>query len=577
VRFAKANRQGVRGHTLVWHNQLPNWLTQGVADGSIDGEELRCLLRKYVTEQVKHFKGHVYQWDVVNEVFNDDGTLRDSIWLRHLGPSYIADAFRWAHAADPRAKLYVNDYNVEGVNAKSTAYYELVKRLRAEGVPVHGFGAQGHLAVQYGLPTDAAANLKRFDELGVETSFTEVDVRMILPADRTKLARQAETYRLLLGACLATARCTSFTVWGFTDKFSWVPEWFEGEGAATLYDEAYAAKPAYCAAREELRAAGYGVKRFYADAWSAPGYMKTNGTDTHGGTLRAEWRRAYADYLLQYTKFYKQEGIGITDLSFTNEPDLATSYASMQFTPEQAVAMAKVLGTTLKGTGIGQVCCDATGWKQQEEYTKAIEADPEADKAVTTHAGHPYRNDSTSPLPTDNRVWMSEWSPDGNTWNENWDDTTTWDGIAVAEQIHRTLTDARANGYIYWFGASLGATRGLIQLDGANYHVSKRLWALAAYSRYIRPGATRMAATPPDPALKVSAYRNKDGSQVVEILNTGTADIDATFAVESGKSNGKVYRTDRNHSLTQVGTAEVDNDELRLRLPAWALTTIVLK
>ncbi|MDT9684003.1 endo-1,4-beta-xylanase [Streptomyces sp. TRM76323] len=254
VRFAQRNGQAVRGHTLVWHSQLPAWLTSGVADGSIDAAELRRILRDHVTTQVKHFKGEIYEWDVVNEVFNEDGTLRESIWLQKLGPSYIADAFRWAHAADPKAKLFFNDYNVEGVNAKSTAYYDLAVRLRQQGVPVHGFGIQGHLDIGYGFPQDVQANLERFAALGMRTAFTEVDVRMTLPVDDAKLARQADDYRRLLAACLNVRRCTSFTVWGFTDKYSWVPEWFSGQGAANLLDEEYAAKPAYTAVRHELAA-----------------------------------------------------------------------------------------------------------------------------------------------------------------------------------------------------------------------------------------------------------------------------------------------------------------------------------
>ena len=177
---------------------------------------------------MKRYKGKIQQWDVVNEVFEEDGSPRNSIWLRELGPSYIADAFRWAHAADPKAKLFLNDYNVEGVNAKSTAYYELAKRLRAEGVPVQGFGAQGHLAIQYGFPGQVAENLARFGALGMRTAFTEVDVRMILPVDETKSATQASYYRRLLDACLGARSCTSFTVWGFTDKYSWVPGVFDG-------------------------------------------------------------------------------------------------------------------------------------------------------------------------------------------------------------------------------------------------------------------------------------------------------------------------------------------------------------
>ncbi|HEY9331221.1 MAG TPA: endo-1,4-beta-xylanase [Streptomyces sp.] len=251
VDFAGANGQLVRGHTLLWHNQLPAWLTEG----DFGADELRAILRKHITDEAGHFKGRIWQWDVVNEAFNDDGTLRDSIWLRKLGPGYIADAFRWAHRADPKAKLFINDYNIEGVNAKSTALYDLVVELRKQHVPIDGVGIQGHLSVQYNAPHDIADNMKRFDDLGLETAITEADVRIPMPSDSTKQEAQAEGYDVLLRGCLLTRRCTDFTVWGFTDKYSWVPDTFEGEGAANLFDENYMAKPAYKALIQDLKLA----------------------------------------------------------------------------------------------------------------------------------------------------------------------------------------------------------------------------------------------------------------------------------------------------------------------------------
>ncbi|MFC0527859.1 endo-1,4-beta-xylanase [Phytohabitans kaempferiae] len=256
VRFARQNGQGVRGHTLLWHNQNPEWLTQGVADGSIDATELRKILKQHIFDVAGHFRGKVYAWDVANEVIDDNGNLRDTFWLQKLGPGYIADAFRWAHQADPKAKLYINDYNVEGLNAKTDAYYALVKQLKKDRVPIHGFGMQGHLGVQYGFDGRALQNVQRFEALGLETSFTEVDVRMIMPTDNAKLQAQANGYSVLLRACLLAKRCTSYTVWGFTDKYSWVPGWFDGEGAANLLDENYGQKPAYQAVSQTLAVAG---------------------------------------------------------------------------------------------------------------------------------------------------------------------------------------------------------------------------------------------------------------------------------------------------------------------------------
>jgi len=252
VDFARSHGQTVRGHTLVWHSQNPAWLTEA----AFTPAQLREILRRHILDEVGHFKGRIWHWDVVNEAFNEDGTLRDTIWLRNLGPGYIADAFRWAHQADPEAQLFLNDYNNEGINPKTDAYYALVKRLRAEHVPVDGYGVQGHLALQYDFPADVTANLRRFDALGLQTAFTEVDVRMILPADAVKTQAQAQGFATLLRSCLLVRRCVSYTVWGFTDKYSWVPGVFDGQGAATPYDEALTPKPAYFALRDTLAVAG---------------------------------------------------------------------------------------------------------------------------------------------------------------------------------------------------------------------------------------------------------------------------------------------------------------------------------
>jgi endo-1,4-beta-xylanase len=252
VDFARAHGQTVRGHTLVWHSQNPAWLTQG----TFTPAELRSILRKHIFDEVGHFKGRIWHWDVVNEAINDDGTLRDTIWLRTLGPGYIADAFRWAHQADPRAQLFLNDYNNEGVNPKSNAYYALVRKLRAEGVPVQGYGMQGHLATQYGFPASVLDNVRRFDRLGVQTAFTEVDVRIVLPVDTAEVQAQAEGFTTLLRACLLAKHCVSYTIWGFTDRYSWVPTVFPTEGSATPSDENLNRKPAYFALRDTLALAG---------------------------------------------------------------------------------------------------------------------------------------------------------------------------------------------------------------------------------------------------------------------------------------------------------------------------------
>ena len=263
VAEARRNGQQIHGHTLLWHNQLPAWLTDGVASGDIDSAELRDIVRNHIRTVVGHFKGKVRAWDVVNEAFTDGANpvLRDTIFRQHLGENYIADALRWAHDADPRAKLFLNDYAIDNVNAKSTAYFEYAKTLRAQRVPLHGMGFQGHLDLQYPIPIDANENLARFDRLGMETAFTEVDVRYFLPGDTYKTAGQVGSFTVLLQACLLTPRCVMFTLWGFTDRYSWVPGFFDGQGEATPLDVNFQPKPAYTGLQLTLAAASAGPRR----------------------------------------------------------------------------------------------------------------------------------------------------------------------------------------------------------------------------------------------------------------------------------------------------------------------------
>ncbi|MFF0309183.1 endo-1,4-beta-xylanase [Streptosporangium sp. NPDC004379] len=252
VAFAEQNGQQVHGHTLVWHSQTPSWVE------NLDATGMRSAMNNHIAKVVGRYADNpvVKSWDVVNEAFNEDGTMRDSFWYRKLGSGYIADAFRAARAADPDAKLCINDYNVEGVNSKSTGMYNLVKTLRGQGVPIDCVGFQGHLSLQYGFPGQVKENVQRFADLGVDVRFTEIDIRMKTPRDSSKDAQQATYYRNIMDACLAVSRCVGVTIWGFTDKYSWVPDTFPGEGAALPYDENYGRKPAYTAIHDALAAGG---------------------------------------------------------------------------------------------------------------------------------------------------------------------------------------------------------------------------------------------------------------------------------------------------------------------------------
>jgi endo-1,4-beta-xylanase len=272
VQFAEQNHQLVRGHVLLWHNQLPNWLTTGVANGTIGNAQLLDLLHKHITDEVTHFKGKIWQWDVANEFFTDSNPSQlnpNDFWVSHLGPGVIADAFRWAHAADPHALLFYNDYNIageDGSNAKSNAAYAWIQQMLAQGVPINGVGDQGHLDTQYGFPTQMAADLQRFADLGLKTAITEADVRTFVdgpttqvPTDHLATFAHPYEYSQMLQACLAVKACISFTVWGFGDADSWVPGFFTGEGFANIYDVNLTPKPAYTALQQDLKLAAYGA------------------------------------------------------------------------------------------------------------------------------------------------------------------------------------------------------------------------------------------------------------------------------------------------------------------------------
>jgi endo-1,4-beta-xylanase len=278
VAFAKQNGQLVRGHTLMWHNQIPAWLTTGVGNGSINNTQLRAILQKHITDEVTHFKGKIWQWDVANEFFANawdpnplpDGVNGDDFWVQHLGEGIIADAFRWAHAADPHALLFYNDFNIggeDGTNAKFDAVLAFVSKLKHQGVPIDGVGNQGHLDTQFGFPTALTQDLQAYTNAGFKVAITEADVRTFVettdanqtPTDFLATFAQPYEYSQMLKACLAVKNCISFTVWGIDDADSWVPGVFAGEGYADIYDVSLNPKPAYFDLQQDLTLAAKGA------------------------------------------------------------------------------------------------------------------------------------------------------------------------------------------------------------------------------------------------------------------------------------------------------------------------------
>ncbi|KAI5780416.1 glycosyl hydrolase family 10 protein [Geopyxis carbonaria] len=240
VEWAQTNSKLVRGHTLVWHSQLPAWVS-----ALTDKDALTAALENHVTTLVKHFAGKIYAWDVVNEIFNEDGTFRDSVFYNVLGVDFVALAFRAAAAADPAAKLYINDYNLDYSGPKLEALISLVNDLIAADVPIHGIGSQAHLVAGASMIDTLATPLQALADTGLEVALTELDIRVPDPADEAALAGQQGDYEAAVGACVAVEKCVGVSVWGVSDKDSWIPDTFSGYGEGLLFDDAVEKKPAY--------------------------------------------------------------------------------------------------------------------------------------------------------------------------------------------------------------------------------------------------------------------------------------------------------------------------------------------
>jgi endo-1,4-beta-xylanase len=256
VAFAQSHNMKVRGHTLVWHNQVPKWVTEG----NFPSSKLADILGDYVNRVMSHFQNKVYAWDVVNEAFKDDGSMRSTIWYDQPGigagdgTRYIEKVLGWARAADPASKLFYNDYDAEEINRKSDAIYAMAKDFLKRGVPLDGIGFQTHISLKFDDPAKLESfrkNLERFAKLGLELQITELDIRLN-DSSPASLAAQAKLYGEITALCVQQPSCKALQTWGFTDRHSWIPQFYKGQGWALLWDENYQKKPAYEAVRSAL-------------------------------------------------------------------------------------------------------------------------------------------------------------------------------------------------------------------------------------------------------------------------------------------------------------------------------------
>ena len=188
----------------------------------------------------------------MNEVLEDSGSFRNSVFYRLLGEEFIDIAFKHAATVDPAAKLYLNDYNLDYSSSKLTNTVAILNRLKAAGVPIHGVGTQSHLVVGNGAIPTFGTTLTTLASTGLDIAITELDIRMTTPSDATKVAQQNKDFKSVHAACLAQSKCVGITVWGVDDGHSWIPSTFSGQGDGLLWNSSYQKKAAYTAVAESL-------------------------------------------------------------------------------------------------------------------------------------------------------------------------------------------------------------------------------------------------------------------------------------------------------------------------------------
>lgn len=248
INFSSQNTQRVHGHTLLWHQSLPAWLQNYTGDSAT----LENILKTHIQTVVTHFKGKVVSWDVVNEAFEDNGTLRNSLWRQKLGADYVARCFTYAHEADPDAKLFYNDYGHEYSATKRAAIINFVNGLKSRGIPIHGIGLQMH--TRYSQPTaNLAEAINTAAGTGLLVHISELDIALnpdnvaglvLTPA---MAALQADAYKFIVKTYYAIPAAQQFgiTTWNVTDADSWLRSTYNRPDWPLPFDDNYQRKPAY--------------------------------------------------------------------------------------------------------------------------------------------------------------------------------------------------------------------------------------------------------------------------------------------------------------------------------------------
>ena len=280
VSWARANGRKVHGHNLIWCSDTytPAWVVQG----SWTRTTLLAAMQDHIRTVMRHWQGEIASWDVVNEAIEADGSRRDCVWQRVIGDDWVEQAFVAARAADPTAKLYLNEFGADTPNARFAATEALARDFKARGVPLDGIGLQYHVYGREPFQYMTEEVLRRIGALGLGAHISELDVKTS-PFGGTveeKLAKQGQAFQTIASACQAVAACTRVTTWGVSDAWSWRG----AEEMAVALDAGYGEKPAWAALQQELRPAAFPA----GQPPSAPGAMRT-GVKHDRGTYLVSW------------------------------------------------------------------------------------------------------------------------------------------------------------------------------------------------------------------------------------------------------------------------------------------------
>lgn len=248
VQLALSNGKRMHAHTLVWHNQVPQWMK----DFQGDQKAWEELLKTHIQTVATHFKGKVSGWDVVNESFLDDGSLRPSLWAEHI-PDYIAKSFQWAHEADPDALLFYNDYGQDGKPKKMEAILNMVSDLKNRGIAIHGLGLQMHINVN-SKQSEIEDVVLKSAQTGLQIHFSELDIAVNpknnpdFVYDETVKNKQSDLFQFVFKTFqkIPVKQQYGITFWNVSDKDSWLRGYFKRpKEFPLLFDDDYQKKPAY--------------------------------------------------------------------------------------------------------------------------------------------------------------------------------------------------------------------------------------------------------------------------------------------------------------------------------------------